>query len=557
SLAIPEKEERRPFIGGLSKLLEVGYVENVVKLDYNSLYPSIMLTYNLSSAVDIQGVILRFLEYILTARETYKNRKLSALKNGDDKDATRNDILQRTLKKLDNSVYGALASGEPFPWADITVAERTSCIGRIMMRILFSHFTQIGYKPILGDTDGINFQLPDKFLYTDEEPYISGGEGRNSIKGQAYVGIWADVCEFEDLYLNKAYNGGINKMGLGVDAFYKTTINIRRKVYANLLHDGTVKLVGSSIKSREMPLYVSRFFDEAIPLLLNKRTADFATLYYDYVERIYNLQMPPMDLATKVVIKTPIESYKKACENNSNKPRKAIYELIIRDNIDVNVGDAVCYINVGKGGNDGDLNRITHYYTLDDKGNKEFYYLNSDSQRVLNNGVPLTIDDYLSLQYKKYKEKNSKSKEYSNLNNFVKKNFPYYKEDPQLDLNCAIIKDNSFIPYNADIYINLLNKKIKPLLSCFKRSIRSAKESDDGDNILVPNPHGRRAFANNDLPLSFGSPIDLSAQDSYEKFMKFDDKEIELWLNLNETPPYISGEDWLKIVEDFRWNQKS
>ena len=65
---------------------------------------------------------------------------------------------------------------------------------------------------IMSNTDGFNFQLPLSYRYTEDNPYISTGEGRNTEKGKAYVGVEADVAEFEDIYLNKAYNGGINKM---------------------------------------------------------------------------------------------------------------------------------------------------------------------------------------------------------------------------------------------------------------------------------------------------------------------------------------------------------
>ncbi len=42
-LAIPKKLEKRKFTGGLSRLVQVGYSRNVLKLDYSSLYPSIAL----------------------------------------------------------------------------------------------------------------------------------------------------------------------------------------------------------------------------------------------------------------------------------------------------------------------------------------------------------------------------------------------------------------------------------------------------------------------------------------------------------------------------------
>ena len=108
---------------------------------------------------------------------------------------------------------------------------------------------------VISNTDGqlgFNFQKPLEFRYTDENPYISNGGGRNSIEGKAYTGVYADIAEFEDLYLSKAYNGGINKMGLGLDEECDATINFARKNYADLMPDGTTKKVGNTIKSRKM-----------------------------------------------------------------------------------------------------------------------------------------------------------------------------------------------------------------------------------------------------------------------------------------------------------------
>ena len=47
-----------------------------------------------------------------------------------------------------------------------------------------------------------------------------------------------------------------------------------------------------------MPIYIEKFLNEAIRLLLNGKGAEFLEYYYDYVEKIYNLQIPLQDIAT-------------------------------------------------------------------------------------------------------------------------------------------------------------------------------------------------------------------------------------------------------------------
>ena len=75
NLAVPELIDSHSFTGGLSRLLVTGYVDRIIKLDYNSLYPSIILTHDINTDIDIMGAMSMMLEYILTKREEYKGEK--------------------------------------------------------------------------------------------------------------------------------------------------------------------------------------------------------------------------------------------------------------------------------------------------------------------------------------------------------------------------------------------------------------------------------------------------------------------------------------------------
>jgi DNA polymerase elongation subunit (family B) len=71
-LAIPLTDKKRDFTGGLSRLLQLGYARNVVKLDYAALYPKCQLTHEIFPDLDISGVMAGMLEYIVDTRDTYK-----------------------------------------------------------------------------------------------------------------------------------------------------------------------------------------------------------------------------------------------------------------------------------------------------------------------------------------------------------------------------------------------------------------------------------------------------------------------------------------------------
>ena len=178
-LAVPSNAPSRRFTGGLSRLLKTGYVDRVVKLDYNSLYPSIILTWNVSTDIDIMDVMLSFLNYILTQREKYKGLKGEAGAKADEiskrleEDASLtdeerkkleeekrywkaeksgNDKKQLPLKILANSFFGSYGCPQIFPYGDSYAAEMTTCLGRMSLRLMISHFKNIGYEPIVGDS---------------------------------------------------------------------------------------------------------------------------------------------------------------------------------------------------------------------------------------------------------------------------------------------------------------------------------------------------------------------------------------------------------------------
>lgn len=152
NIAIPQLIGSRKFTGGLSRLLKVGLVENVVKLDYNSLYPSILLSFDIKSDADIDDVMLMLLGYMLDQREYNKGLKKKYGKMGDSAKATFYDGLQAAQKVICNGFFGSFGSGSVFPFSDIVAAEKTTTIGRQCLRLMIHHFKNLGYEPIVGDS---------------------------------------------------------------------------------------------------------------------------------------------------------------------------------------------------------------------------------------------------------------------------------------------------------------------------------------------------------------------------------------------------------------------
>lgn len=199
NLVVPATVPSKTFTGGLSRLLKTGYIPNVVKLDYNSLYPSIILTWNILSEVDATHVLPSLLNYVLTQREKYKGLKAEAGAKADKlkeklkdenltekeknklkeeiqywkSEKTGNDKKQLPLKILGNSMFGSFGSTNLFPLGSTDAAEMTTCIGRMCLRLMISHFKKLHYEPIVGDS------------FTADTPIFV----KTETKGKAYINI--------------------------------------------------------------------------------------------------------------------------------------------------------------------------------------------------------------------------------------------------------------------------------------------------------------------------------------------------------------------------------
>ena len=589
NLAIPELIDTHAFTGGLSRLLVTGYVDRIIKLDYNSLYPSIILTHDINTDIDIMGAMSMMLEYILTKREEYKGEKKSAdkkvreitqlLENQPNNEQLLADLktykskytlfdnMQSAIKVIGNGFFGSYGSGSVFPHSDLICAEETTCTGRMALRLMIGWFTNLGYKPLVGDTDGFNFQMPKEFRYTKEHPYIGKGLNRLVKEGKEYIDEWGDIMEFNDLFMR-------NKMGLDEDEVIPANITCARKNYLDLLDNGEVKMVGNTLKSKKMPIYIEKFIAKAAELLLHNKGKEFIEYYYDYIEKIYNMQIPLKDIASVGKIKTSIKEYKEGCKQltaaGSKKARQAWYELAIKENLNVNMGDSIYYINTGKKKGDSDVKRITKFYYMNN-GEKIDYAVDEKGEKMLDRrGNVISLTKYLEKQFNLYKKEHKGTK--TKIYDFGKTLFPNLEEDDIVIFNCVLLTndlvedeedhfcDEDF-EYNVDKYIEMFNKRIRPLLVVFDRNIRTYvnEKGKEVDNILITNPKDRKTFTEEETKLVSGQPFNETDQDTYEQLMTMEDKEIRFWLSIGKVPTYIEyidGMDWEKIKEEYLSRQE-
>ena len=351
NLAIPNKQPKRDFVGGLSRLLRVGYSKNVLKLDFSSLYPSIQLVHNIFPDCDVTGVMKSLLSYFRNTRIKYKNLA-SEYKNIDKKKSESYGNKQLPIKIFINAFFGSLSAPFVFNWGDVDCGEKITCTGRQYLRQMVKFFINKGYSPTVLDTDGINFTLPEEGV--DDRKYVGKGNNWLVEKDKIYVGFDADVAEYNDLFMK-------NEMGLDCDGTWDSCINLSRKNYATIEHNGKIKLTGNSIKSKKLPLYIEEFLDKGIRMLLEGNGQSFVEYYYEYLQKIYDKQIPLSKIAQRAKVKLSIEDYKKRLgektKAGNSMSRMAHLELAILNNLNVSLGDVIFYVNNGLKASHGDVQK--------------------------------------------------------------------------------------------------------------------------------------------------------------------------------------------------------
>jgi DNA polymerase elongation subunit (family B) len=486
NLAIPVSDRKRDFVGGLSRLLKVGFSKDLRKMDFNSLYPAIQLAHDVFPSVDVSGVMKSFLKYFHSERFKAKDLAKKYGKEGNKQLESLYKRKQLPLKIFINSMFGALGAPNAFPWAEMDVAEGITCRARQYLRLMVKFFMKRGYQPTVLDTDGVNFMAPS----TGEEYFYYVGKGYNSevVAGKEYRGVHAVVAEFNDLYMK-------GEMALGLDGMWPATLNLARKNYALLENDGSISLTGNTIKSKKLPIYIEEFLDKSIVLLLNGKGYEFVQLYYDYIGKICDKKIPLAKIATKARVKKTIEQYRNRGVNKNGQPlpKQAHMELAILNNISVSLGDTLYYVNNGTKKSHGDI-QTTKKCKL--KAAEVRLY-------EINNGK-------------------SPGPEYYDITEKIN---CYLLDEKQMEVNPEAVGE-----YNVEKYVAMFNSRIKGLLVNFDIKVRN--------QILINNPEEKKNWMVSELEMVNSQPNKESDQDTIEELFTPSGLEKDYWGRYNYNPDF-------------------
>ena len=140
-------DDKMSYEGGLV-IVNKGLYKNVYKIDVASLYPNIMLNYQVYSRKDTKKVGL-----IMLKAYTKLRLQLKAKAKAGDKEA---DLIQNSLKILINSLYGFYGTGG-YLFNDMTASALVTAYGRKILKYMIDYVEANGGTIIECDTDGIFF----------------------------------------------------------------------------------------------------------------------------------------------------------------------------------------------------------------------------------------------------------------------------------------------------------------------------------------------------------------------------------------------------------------
>ena len=503
NLAIPAKQSKTDFVGGLSRLLKVGYSKDVLKLDFSSLYPSIQLVHDVFPQCDVTGAMKGMLKYFRDTRILYKQLAEECYETDPKKAATYNNK-QLPIKIFINSMFGALSAPQVYAWGDMYMGEQITCTGRQYLRQMIKFFMSRGYTPLVMDTDGVNFSLPEG---AHDRKYVGRGLNWKVKEGKVYSGAEADVAEYNDIFMR-------GEMALDTDGVWPSCINLARKNYAVMDYKGKIKLTGNSIKSKKLPGYIEKFLDKGVKMLLEGKGSEFVEYYYEYVQKIYDKQIPLAQIAQRAKVKQTLSDYKYRCTQKTKAgslmSRQAHMELAITHKMNVNLGDVIMYVNNGDKASHGDVQKVNKLKSGWRKDDIEYYMKNYGQN------PPDSMESMIRLNC-------------------------YILDPTDLENNPDLTGE-----YNVPRAITTFNKRIEPLLVCFKQDVR--------EGLIVDKPEDRGIFTKIQCELINGLPMGPGDQDDLDEVMAMSEGEVKYWEKRGLSPNYmydLAEQGWEQYIYQY------
>jgi DNA polymerase elongation subunit (family B) len=302
-------------------MFQEGIIRNIWHCDVQSLYPSLLLAFDIKPRNDELNLYLPLLRDL---RQFRLRAKADAKSAKDDTQRRHLDALQQTFKILINSFYGYLGFAQAH-FGDFNAAEEVTAKGRDTLKTMLDWLQKRGAKVIEIDTDGLYFVPPPK---TDPA-----------------------TLERELQQALSRFSGGVD---VEIDGQFPAMFSYKMKNYALLDNDGKLRVTGSALRSRGLEKFQRQFMEEMLTLALKGEAKKVPQLYEDYCQKIERGQFPIEMLAKTETLQESLDVYRQKI-TTSSRNRSAAYELALKSGLSYQPGDQISYYITG------DSKRVSAY----------------------------------------------------------------------------------------------------------------------------------------------------------------------------------------------------
>jgi DNA polymerase elongation subunit (family B) len=294
--ALPNGEPPRSYGGGFTEVFKRGVFSDLVYGDVKSLYPSIMVNYDIQPKSDQLKVFSEAIEYFMYERFRIKDQMKS---EEDEREKSRLDAMQAAFKIYINSMYGFL--GNQFGmFADFDEAERVTEIGRGILKRIIMLLDKEGCNIVLCDTDGVLFQPPPD-MNISNEAFIS------KISDRLPKGIELEV----DFECDKVFS-------------------FKAKNYVLVFGDKK-KVKGSSLRSRAREPFLLTFMEKLVDCVIEGKFKELRDYYDALRARIISGGLTADEIKQQSNISTTLSEYEQKIESEPDRfYRQASYEVAKR-----------------------------------------------------------------------------------------------------------------------------------------------------------------------------------------------------------------------------------
>ena len=350
-IAVPPNEDKRKdaYPGGYVKEPRCGMSEWVTSFDLNSLYPNLIVQYNMSpetlvrdnftvsgvdhylnnglteeaKALDVavaangsmyrkdkQGILPQIIIGLYNERRTVKNDMLKLKqdyekeKSADlNREINRLDNTQMAVKILLNSLYGALGN-QYFRYFELNIAEGITLSGQLSIKWAEKAMNEF-MNSMLKTNDDHVIAMDTDSLYVDMSPIVKAVNPKDPVKfiDRACEEKIVPVLTKSYAEMNEQMNGYENRMVMAREAIADKGIWMAKKRYILNVYNNEgvqyakpkLKIMGIEAVKSSTPQVVRDKFVKAYTLMLNSTEADLQKFVADFYEEFKSL--PPEDVS--------------------------------------------------------------------------------------------------------------------------------------------------------------------------------------------------------------------------------------------------------------------